>query len=81
MSPWTRPRSPAGNHRDMTRAAFGYAPASPAPNRKRMTSRAGSPQAAPVRAVNTDHQTTMRVSTARLPNRSPSRPVGTSNSP
>src|SRR5688572_21529150 len=80
-SPCTRPRSAAGTHRDRMRATFGYAPASPAPNRKRMTISDTSPVPAPVRAVNTDHQTATRVSTDRAPARSPHRPVGTSNSP
>ncbi len=34
---------------------------------------------APVRAMNSDHQTTIRSSTARGPKRSPSQPLGTSN--
>jgi hypothetical protein len=65
----------------MTRAAFGNAPASPAPNRKRIITNDVKPHAAPVSAVNTDHQMTMRASTDREPCRSPSRPVGISNNP
>src|SRR5262245_11555183 len=67
IAPWTRPRSPAGNQREMTRAAFGYAPASPAPNRKRTTNRDTKPNAAPVSIANIDHQTTMRARTASAP--------------
>src|SRR5262245_32820174 len=34
---WAGPRLPGGNHRVITRAALGRAPASPAPKRKRMS--------------------------------------------
>src|SRR5262249_45929816 len=37
-------------------------------------------QTQPVRAVNSDHHRTIRPSTLRGPNRSPSQPLGTSNS-
>ena len=33
----------------------------------------------PVKAVNTDHQSTIRISTRRGPKRSPHQPAGTSN--
>ena len=36
--PCTVPRSRRGNQRENVRATFGHAPASPAPNRKRMAS-------------------------------------------
>jgi hypothetical protein len=36
--PFAVPRSRSGTQRDITRATQGNAPASPAPNRKRMTS-------------------------------------------
>ena len=37
-TPCTRPRSDTGIQREKFRAAFGHAPASPAPNRKRTSS-------------------------------------------
>src|SRR5205823_15119023 len=70
---------------------LGYAPASPMPNRKRTTSRQTYPlrtnsprlyendQMQPVRAVNSDHHRTMRISVRRGPYTSPSQPLGTSN--
>ena len=68
----------------MMRAAFGTAPASPAPNRNRINTKSasvlktsGSEPSAPtyvnshmqlVSMVNADHHRTMRVSTPRAPN-------------
>lgn len=57
---------------------LGKAPASPTPNRKRMAISDQNPVASPVAIVKPDHQTTIRVSTARGPMRSPSQPPGTS---
>lgn len=74
--PCTRQRSRRGIQREKTRAAFGHAPASPAPNRKRTPSSAGKLKTAPVNMVNADHQTTMRASTPRLPTRSAHHAVG-----
>src|SRR5262245_27175256 len=75
-----RARCVAGNHREMLEAAPGYAPASPAPNRKRVTSRVNKLLARPVKAVNADHHRTIRVSTLRAPIRSASAPDGISKS-
>ena len=81
MTPCTRPRSLGGNHRAITFAAFGNAPASAAPNRNRTSSSVRSPVAAPVRAVNVDHASTIDESTDRGPLLSLQRPTGTANSP
>ena len=64
---WARPSSWRGNHRAMAEVAPGNAPASPQPNRKRIATSAAKFQAAPVRAVNTDHQITILVSISRAP--------------
>ena len=80
MTPLARPRSLSGNQRDKLRAMFGNAPASPAPNRKRITTSDRKPCAAPVSMVKADHHNTIRVSTRRGPLTSPSQPEGTSNS-
>src|SRR5262245_29252349 len=117
-NPWARPRCLYGNQFRRARALLGYAPASPAPKRNRMSSNSRKPlnntgtstpegdhekpppsqvqsthsnvtrwplsrvndQTQPVRAVNSDHHRTIRPSTLRGPNRSPSQPLGTSNS-
>ncbi len=75
-----RPRSRAGNQRDSARAALGKAPASPAPNRKRIATSEERERAAPVSIVKPDHHSTIRVSTCRGPRVSPSQPEGISNS-
>ena len=67
-----------GNHRDMAAEPFGNAPASPAPNKNRAQIREKKPVVTPVSAVNKDHQSTMRMNTARCPIRSPSTPDGIS---
>ena len=59
---------------------FGKAPASPAPNRNRITTSDAKPRAAAVSIVNADHQSTIRVSTLRGPFTSPSHPDGISKS-
>ena len=64
--PLASPRDESGNH-PRTPAEFGKAPASPAPNRNRMTMSVPNPHAAPVNAVNNDDQTTIRVRTRREP--------------
>src|SRR5262245_60050319 len=82
------PRRPGGNQREITRAALGSAPASPAPNKKRINNNSrklsstidGSNsyenfQTHPVNAVNADHQSTMRINTRRDPYQSPQYPV------
>jgi hypothetical protein len=73
------PRSSSGNQRVITRAVFGKAPASPAPNRNRTITSDHSPSAMPVKAVNADHQMTIRAMMRREPKRSARWPVGTSN--
>src|SRR5262245_9087786 len=79
IAPRARPRSGGGNQWVTTRAAFGNAPASPAPKRKRMSTSDDQPKAAPVSAVKIDQQTTIRAITPRDPKRSPQCPIGTSN--
>src|SRR6185369_4540279 len=80
-APCARPRSALGNQRAIAPEAFGYAPASPAPNRNCVTINCTYPVAAAVAAVNADHHTTIRVSTRRWPTRSPEAPDGISNIP
>ena len=58
---------------------FGKHPASPTPNRKRVTTSDNQLHTQPVAAVKNDHHTTMRISTLRAPMRSPSQPPGISN--
>src|SRR6202044_3666545 len=53
------PRSRAGSHMLSMRVRMGKQPASPAPNRKRMTQRDTTFQAAPVSAVKTDQPRTI----------------------
>ena len=89
--PGRSPRSCNGNQLCSARVMFGYAPASPMPNRNRtidqacarppsMTPPTAHRRSRPVRAVKNDHQSTMRISTLRGPKTSPSQPLGTSNS-
>src|SRR5205823_5250058 len=78
IMPWALARSAVGNQREMLAELFGYAPASPAPNRNRIGSSMRTFAAKPVRVVKTDHQITMRVRTLRGPIRSPTDPVGIS---
>src|ERR1043165_2066567 len=80
MTPTARLRSPPGNQFVNILARFGKQPASPAPNRKRVTSSDPKFQAQPVAAVKKDHQITTRMSTLRGPILSPSHPPGISNS-
>ena len=72
-------RSRAGSHMLSMRVRMGKHPASPAPNRKRMTHSDTTFQAAPVNAVNTDQPRTICIRTRRTPILSPSRPMGISN--
>jgi hypothetical protein len=59
---------------------FGKQPASPAPNRKRVTHIDVKFHIQPVAAVKNDHHSTIRNSTRRGPSQSPSHPPGISNS-
>src|SRR5438876_792216 len=79
MAPLARPRSWMGNQRDSARDSVGNAPASAAPNTKRVTSIVGKLRASPVRIVKIDQQPTMRTSIRLWPQRSPSQAVGISN--
>ena len=93
MKLWAVARSRNGNQRPNARAMFGLAPASPAPNRNRIIksaiSHCSGPRrdekmpaihlTAPVAAVKSDQQRTMRKMTLRAPHLSPSQPTGTSN--
>jgi hypothetical protein len=76
--PCAVPRSCLGNQREKVRAAFGSAPASPAPKRNRIATIDAKLNAKPVSMVNADHQQTIRVRTRRVPTRSPHHPVGIS---
>ena len=58
---------------------LGKQPASPIPNRNRVTTADTKLNAHPVAAVKNDHQTTMRIKTRRAPIRSPRYPPGISN--
>ena len=58
----------------------GHAPASPIPNRNRVTSIDAKLKAAAVAMVNADHQATILANTRRVPPRSAQRAVGISNS-
>src|ERR1700733_13583922 len=69
--PCARTLSPGGSQVVNTLVKLGKQPASPAPNRKRVTSMDVRFQAAPVNAVKNDHHTTTRMSTLRAPIRSP----------
>ena len=62
------------------RVRLGKQPASPIPKRKRVTMREVRFHTHPVAAVKKDHHTTTRMRVFRGPNRSPSQPVGISNS-
>ena len=74
--PCAKPRSRMGIQRAMARLAVGKAPASPIPNRKRITISETAFQAAPVAAVKRDHHATRIESTRLAPMRSASQPVG-----
>ena len=52
--PPARPRAAGDSQADCTRAMFGNAPASPAPNRNRIAKSDANPAANPVSAVNSD---------------------------
>jgi len=59
---------------------LGKQPASPAPNRKRVTHIDQKFHIQPVATVKKLHQTTMRIRTLRAPIQSPIQPPGISNS-
>ena len=75
-----RVRSRVGSQALNALVRFGKQPASPAPNRKRVTTIEARFHAQPVAAVKNDHHSTTRMSTLRGPILSPSQPVGISNS-
>src|SRR5258705_1218016 len=78
ITPTARLRSSRGSQFVNILARFGKHPASPAPKRKRVTSRDRRLPTHPVAAVKKDHQTTTRMSTLRGPILSPSQPPGIS---
>src|ERR1043165_7804312 len=78
ITPTARLRSSRGSQLVNILARFGKQPASPAPNRNRVTSSETRLQAQPVAAVKNDHQTPTRISTWRGPRLSPSQPPGIS---
>ena len=80
MSACARVRSFFGSHVLNAFVRFGKQPASPIPNRKRVTHIEAKFHAHPVAAVKNDHHSTTRTSTLRAPILSPSQPVGISNS-
>src|ERR1043165_8401112 len=80
ITPTARLRSSRGSQLVNILAKFGKQPASPAPNRKRVTSSETRFQLQPVAAVKNDHHTTPLTSTLRGPISSPSQPPGISNS-
>ena len=73
-------RSRAGSHALSMRVRLGKHPASPAPNANRIVTSDIAFHATPVSAVNADHASTICVSARRTPTRSPSSPMGISNS-
>src|SRR5438046_3116645 len=80
ITPTARLRSSRGSQLLNILAKLGKHPASPAPNRKRVTSSDIRLKTQPVAAVKNDHQITTRISTLRGPILSPSQPPGISNS-
>src|ERR1043166_2781242 len=80
ITPTARLRSLQGSQLVNILARFGKQPASPAPNRKRVTSNETMFQTQPVAAVNNDQQAATRINTFRGPILSPSQPPGISNS-
>src|SRR5712692_9975605 len=80
ISPTARLRSGRGSQLVNILVRFGKHPASPAPNRKRVTSSEARFQTQPVATVKKDHHSTTRINTLRGPILSPSQPPGISNS-
>ncbi len=78
MMPCARTRSCGGSHVVNAFVRFGKQPASPAPNRNRVTAIDVKFHIQPVAAVKNDHQSTMRNSTRRGPIQSPIHPPGIS---
>ena len=78
ISDCARVRSSPRNQFENALVRFGKQPASPTPNMNRTVAIDQKPVARPVAMVKADHQTTIRVMTARGPIRSPSQPPGTS---
>src|SRR5436190_9372329 len=76
ITPTARLRSSRGSQLVNILARFGKHPASPAPNKKRVTSREDRFHTHPVAAVENDHRTTTRIKTFRGPILSPSHPPG-----
>ena len=74
MMACARTRSLPGSQVVKALVRLGKQPASPAPNRKRVTYSEVKLQAQPVAAVKNDHQITMRMSTLRGPSQSPRKP-------
>src|SRR5262245_12650729 len=77
VTPWANPRSDVASQREKARVALGKAPASPAPNRKRMTMNEAALQAEMVKIVKADHHSTIPDSIRRGPMRSTNQPLGT----
>src|SRR5579872_4867717 len=71
MMPCARTFSLSGSHVVNTLVRLGKQPASPAPNRNRVTASDEKLHAHPVAAVKSDHQVTIRNKTERGPSQSP----------
>src|SRR6266478_7043802 len=80
MMPCARTRSTGGSQVVKALVRFGKQPASPAPNRNRVTNMDEKFHMTPVSAVNADHHNTIRIRTFRGPIKSPNHPPGISNS-
>src|SRR5512133_2769638 len=80
MIPCARTRSSCGSQVVKALVRLGKQPASPAPNKNRVSHSDEKLQAQPVAAVKNDHHATMRIRTLRGPIQSPSHPPGISNS-
>src|SRR6516165_8336915 len=77
---WPRTFSSGRSQIEKARVRFGKQPASPIPKRNRTAMSEPKLQVQPVAAVKRLHHSTTRTSVFRGPNRSPSHPVGISNS-
>src|ERR1700760_4266519 len=71
-----RPRSTRGNQLKATLAKEGCEAASPAPSISRAPTNWNTPRAAPVAAVNNDHQPTAATNATRTPTLSMNQPAG-----
>jgi len=80
IMPCARTRSREGSQVVKAFVRLGKHPASPAPNKARVTSSEARFHTQAVAAVKNDHQMTILINTFRAPQRSPIQPPGISNS-